>query len=365
VTSDANIQDAQVVLSCAELGATLDFFIGRLGFRVEAIHPADDPRVAVLSGHGTRLRLERGSDAPPGILRLACDDPGALAGGAGELRAPNGTRVLLVAARPPLAMPPLRPSLVLSRAHDASRAPGRAGMIYRDLLPDRLGGAFIASHITIPDGGPVPDYVHFHAVAFQMIYCAKGWVRVVYEDQGEPFVLREGDCALQPPRIRHRVLESSPGLEVVEVSSPAQHETFADHVLPLPTSVVRADRDFGGQRFVRHQAHEASYRPWRQPGFDSRDLGIGAATGDLVRARVVRAGGSSSGSEAPPGGDVRLAFVLAGAATLAIQGRPDEPLARGDAFCVPAATALSLHDASSDFEMLEVDVPSYARLARE
>ena len=30
-------------------------------------------------------------------------------------------------------------------------------MHYRDLIPSRLGGSIIASHIRIPDGGPVPD----------------------------------------------------------------------------------------------------------------------------------------------------------------------------------------------------------------
>ena len=91
--------------------------------------------------------------------------------------------------------------------------------------PGRLGGRFIASHITIPAGGPVPDYVHYHDVRYQSIHCVRGWVRVVYEDQGPPFVLEAGDCVLQPPGIRHRVLESSPGLEVVEVGSPAAHPT--------------------------------------------------------------------------------------------------------------------------------------------
>ena len=69
----------------------------------------------------------------------------------------------------------------------ADQAPwviGRAGMLYRDLVPSRLGGAMIASHIRIPDGGSVPDMVHFHKVGFQLIFCIKGWVDVLYEDQG-------------------------------------------------------------------------------------------------------------------------------------------------------------------------------------
>ena len=39
-------------------------------------------------------------------------------------------------------------------------------MLYRDLIPDRLGGsAIVASHIRIPEGGPVGDSVHYHKVA--------------------------------------------------------------------------------------------------------------------------------------------------------------------------------------------------------
>src|SRR6185295_4908728 len=105
----------------------------------------------------------------------------------------------------------------------------------------------------------VPDYVHYHRVRFQMIYCAKGWVRVVYEDQGPPFVLREGDSVLQPPGIRHRVLESSP-----------DHETFADHELELPTASLCPERDFGGQRFVRHEAARAAWQRRASDGLEVR-----------------------------------------------------------------------------------------------
>lgn len=118
--------------------------------------------------------------------------------------APNGTRVDVVEAEPPLRVPALRPSLCLSRHAAGCWGTGRAGMLYRDLVPDRQGGRFIASHIRIEEGGPVPDYVHFHKVRFQAIYVICGWVEVVYEDQGAPFVMHTGDCVLQPPQIRHR-----------------------------------------------------------------------------------------------------------------------------------------------------------------
>src|SRR5262247_2618122 len=125
---------------------------------------------------------------------------------------------------------------------------GRAGMQYRDLIPGRLGGRFIASHIRITHDGETQDYVHYHKALFQVIYCKTGWARLVYEDQGPPFLLEAGDCALQPPEIRHRVLESSAGLEVIEVACPAEYETRADHEMRLPTRELLPERLFGGAR---------------------------------------------------------------------------------------------------------------------
>ena len=93
---------------------------------------------------------------------------------------------------------------------------------------------------------------------------------------------------LQPPEIRHRVLEASPGLEVIEIGCPAVHETFADHNMSLPTPHLLPERDFDGQRFVRHIAATADGEPWRLDGFQARDIGIGAATDGLAGARVVR-----------------------------------------------------------------------------
>src|SRR5215510_10724447 len=244
----AHIRSAQVVLPCTNLAETLDFFTGRLGFRIEMIVPADSPRTAVISGYGVTLRLKAETEAAA-TPRPTC--------GAQEF----------VASR--------------IAANDMWNE-GRAGMHYRDLVPGRHGGRFIASHIRIPDGGETPDYVHYHKVLFQMIYCKQGWVRVVYEDQGPAFVLQAGDCVLQPPEIRHRVLESSPGLEVIEVSCPAIHETYAEHDLPLPTPQTLPERLYGGQRFVFHRASEARWDPWIAQGiaqgFESRDTGIAAAT---------------------------------------------------------------------------------------
>ena len=354
-----NVQAAEVVLPCAELSSTLAFFTERLGFRLEAIFPADDPAIAVVRGHGLHLRLERGRAGTAGVLRLECNDPAALGGVASVLVAPNGTRIELVRAEAPLATPPLRPVFVLTRLGPGSKwVEGRAGMRYRDLVPGRLGGAVAASHIRIQEGGPVNDHVHWHEVQFQLIYCRAGWVRVVYEDQGEPFVMEPGDCVLQPPRIRHRVLASSPGCEVIEVSSPAAHETRIDHELALPTPVLRRERDFSGQHFVRHERATATWRPWRSEGFEARDLGVAAATRGLASACVARPVQGRGGKLRSKRPECSFTFVLQGTARLAREGAAAEPLSSGDAFVLPPSETHELGDCSRDLELLEVFLPS-------
>jgi quercetin dioxygenase-like cupin family protein len=347
---------AEIQLSCADLAPALEFFVGTLGFRIETIFPADAPQVASLSGHGLRLRLAPG-DGDPGVIRLG----GKLANGDQVLIAPNGTRIEFVDPDPPIDIPPLKPEFVITRATDGPQAgEGRAGMLYRDLIPGRLGGRFIASHISIPDGGPVADWVHFHKIRFQMIFCRRGWVRVVYEDQGEPFVMQAGDCVLQPPRIRHRVLEASEGLEVVEIGCPALHETLADHGMVLPNATLAPDRDFGGQRFLRHVASEAPWAP-HAPGFRRRETGMAAATGGLADVRVVRPTTARAFEAAPHTGEFFFGFLLEGSTTLNHGGA--HALGPADAFVIPPGEAWGLSDASADLQVLEVILPADASRA--
>ena len=140
---------AQVVLPGSQpLSATINFFT-QLGFKVRAIVPADDPAMAVLSGHGVTLRLDGNADVPPGHLRLLTADDTARP----PVTAPNGTVVEFAPANPPLALPPLDDRFVLTRMEGGDEAfhEGRAGMRYRDLIPGRLGGRFIASDLRNPD----------------------------------------------------------------------------------------------------------------------------------------------------------------------------------------------------------------------
>src|SRR5215467_2746393 len=282
------VRSAQVVVPCSDLAATMDFFIGRLGFRLDAIFPADAPSTAVISGHGVRLCLEQTScEILAPTLRLLMDRSALPTARALEAR--SGIKIEFIDADPRIEVPEGKQEFVVTKLGSAENwATGRADMQYRDLIPSRLSGRFIGSHIRIPSGGPVPDYVHYHRVRFQMIFCKAGWVKVVYEDQGPPFVMHAGDCVLQPPEIRHRVLEASPGLEVVEIACPAVHQTFADHSLPLPNEGFDPDRIFTGQRFVRHTAKDARWSSWKIAGLEARDTGITAATNGLAGVSVIR-----------------------------------------------------------------------------
>ncbi len=352
------IRGAQVSMSCDALEPTLAFFIERLGFRLDAIFPADDPSTAMLSGHGLQIRLVRGTS--PGVMAiyLLCDDPLATGAGTTRLTAPNGVTVKLVAADPPMRTPATKQALVLTRAaSDDHWGVGRAGLRYRDLIPLRHGGAFIASHIRVLEGGPVPDYVHFHKIRFQAIFCRKGWVRVVYEDQGEPFVMQAGDCVLQPPMIRHRVLESSAGAEVVEIGAPAEHITMADHGLTLPNPRLQPERDFGGQRFVRHIAANATWSPWRVEGFEASDTGIARATAGLAGIRVVRPTGAAGNARQSHDTEFCFYFMLSGSVTLQLADTA-HALAVDDSITIPGGMAYALADSSRDLTLLEVTLPA-------
>ena len=312
-----------IVLHCTNVSEALEAYRTELGFRIDSVYPADAPRIVMMSGHGLTVRLDNG----PAAGEISDD------------------------------LPDNRPSLVVSKFGHRGFGTGRAGMQYRDLIPDRYGGRFIASHIQIPTGGPVPDYVHHHHVHFQLIYCVNGWVRVAYEDQGEPMVMHAGDCFLQPPHIRHRVLECSDQMEVVEIACPAEHETLVEHKISLPTGVVDADRDFGGQRFVFHQEARSNWSPWVAEGFEECDTGICAATKGAASAATVRATSKTASLSLDHDRDLRFIFVRSGSATLECAGEDPVNLGVSDSCAVPPGTGCRLTGVSPDLLFLEVKAP--------
>lgn len=317
----------EIVLPADPMAETLSFFREQLGLQLESIVPADDPQVAVLVGGGMRVQLRSDYDANPGQLQLTV---------AGDLpantRAPNGTEIVYAPAHPPLVVPEPDTQPVISTSQSNNTwGTGRAGMLYRDLIPGRLSGHVIASHIRIPDGGPVPDNVHFHNVRFQMIYCYRGWARLVYEDQGEPFVMEAGDCVLQPPQIRHRVLEASDGLEVIEVGCPAVHLTTLDHQLELPTKHIRPGREFSGQRFHLHQQQNAEQSTDALTGWLMTDLGLAAATDQIADVTVLEAAKPAAITD----DQTTFYFILNGSCDLTIDTQPAAQLAATDSATIP------------------------------
>lgn len=343
---------AEVLLPTQELRKDLPFYTKTLGMRLENIFPADDPSVASFSGHGLRLRIEKGADVPPGHIRILTDDPDNFAEGARQLTAPNGTQITVVPLTPQVENTQTQHEFAVRRLRDeAPWVIGRAGMHYRDLIPSRLGGSIIASHIRIPDGGPVPDMVHYHTVGFQLIYCYKGWVDVLYEDQGEAIRLNAGDCVTQPPGIRHRVVEASPNIEVIEIGVPAEHITTIDHEFTLPNGTGDPNREWDGQIFVHHIKDDATWSPFRIPGFTARDTGIAAGTKGVAGIQIAR---PDIGE--PPltkhDADIHFTFVMEGQMTLSAEGQQDRDLRPGDAFVLPPSMAAQYKDCSSDLEQI-------------
>jgi quercetin dioxygenase-like cupin family protein len=66
--------------------------------------------------------------------------------------------------------------------------------------------------------------LHYHDVEFQMVYVLKGWIKSEFEGQGVQ-TFKAGACWIQPPRIKHKVLDYSDDCEVLEIILPAEFDT--------------------------------------------------------------------------------------------------------------------------------------------
>jgi quercetin dioxygenase-like cupin family protein len=198
--------------------------------------------------------------------------------------------------------------------------------------------------------------VHYHKVGFQLIFCVSGWVDVLYEDQGGLRRIHAGDCFIQPPEIRHRVIEASENLQVIEIGVPAEHVTEIDHDMTLPTPHYHPDREWQGQRFVHNIGKDAPWGPHRLSGFTARDTTIAANTKDVAGVWVARPG------DGPPrwathDADILFTYVMSGTVTLEGEDRAPFALTEGDAFVIPPGMKTRLSDASPDLELLEVALP--------
>ena len=108
------------------------------------------------------------------------------------------------------------------------RADGlRAYAHYRDLgFADATNGLAQAHVIRLigPCDPAEVSKLHFHDVDFQMVYVLKGWVKTYMEGQGES-LMEQGSAWIQPPRIKHLIMDYSDDVELLEVILPAEFKT--------------------------------------------------------------------------------------------------------------------------------------------
>ena len=98
---------------------------------------------------------------------------------------------------------------------------------YRDLGMSKATNGMVQAHVIrmIPPCDPKEvSKRHYHDVDLQMVYVLRGWIKSEFEGEGE-ITMREGSCWLQPPRIKHSVLDYSDDCEVLEIILPADFET--------------------------------------------------------------------------------------------------------------------------------------------
>ena len=113
------------------------------------------------------------------------------------------------------------------RAEDFRTDGLRSYARYRDLGMSKATKGLLQAHVIrlVPPCDPaVVSKRHFHEVDVQMIYVLRGWIKSEFEGQGE-VTMREGAAWLQPPRIKHTVLDYSDDCELLEIISPAEFKT--------------------------------------------------------------------------------------------------------------------------------------------
>ena len=131
------------------------------------------------------------------------------------------------ARKPARATAPQRFTVSHLREDDFQPNGLRAYALYRDLgIADATGGLAQAHVIRMVP--PVTDEVrqrHLHNVDLQLVYVLKGWMKNEFEGHGVQ-MMEQGSCWLQPPGIKHTVLDYSDDLEVLELIIPAEFETL-------------------------------------------------------------------------------------------------------------------------------------------
>ena len=363
LTVDATDQTKSIrsIVAAPEFESGLDFFVNKLEFKIVMISPADNPNYAILSRDHFTVALDKNAQALPLFIEIPVEDQSLIGTG---LTGPNGTQVHYVpVVKRQNQAKDLQPIVYLSHASDTQWVQGRAGMSYRSLTGNH-NEISVASQIRIEGSGKVADWVHYHDVSFQTLFCIKGSAKLVYEDQGEPFIFKEGDCILQPPGIRHQVLESFDDLEVIEVTSPSDHATFSDFTMELPNSSEAQTRHFNGQQFTHdsHNSREATtYKNSTSLAAYSTSIGEASGNQGWVKEIFVHVTNDKKRTPTSVSPEDSLSFFLwfveEGSAQVQVEQR-EETLHSGDAICFPygflPSMEFSVVDHDSKFKVLEI-----------
>jgi uncharacterized RmlC-like cupin family protein len=102
----------------------------------------------------------------------------------------------------------------------------RSYALYRDLGIAAATSGLCQAHV-IRLLSPCTDEVrkrHLHEAELQLIYVLQGWVKNEFEGQGVQ-MMSAGSCWLQPPGIKHTVLDYSADVELLEIIVPADFKT--------------------------------------------------------------------------------------------------------------------------------------------
>jgi uncharacterized RmlC-like cupin family protein len=124
------------------------------------------------------------------------------------------------------AAPPQRFTVSHLDDADFKRDGLRSYALYRDLGIAAASGGLCQAHV-IRLLSPCTDEVrkrHQHDAELQLIYVLQGWVKNEFEGEGIQ-MMSAGSCWLQPPGVKHTVLDYSADVELLEIIVPADFKT--------------------------------------------------------------------------------------------------------------------------------------------
>jgi hypothetical protein len=143
-------------------------------------------------------------------------------------RSSTARRALPKAKAKVKAKQPARQKFVANHLKDGGFVVGlRSYAQYRDLGVAPATQGLVQAHVIrmVPPCDPaVVSKEHYHDVQFQLIYVLKGWMKGEYAGAGV-ITMEACSCWIQPPRIKHTVLDYSDDCELLEIILPAEFDT--------------------------------------------------------------------------------------------------------------------------------------------